>query len=150
MTAGKEPRKTQALVKSSLGPLEKAVLSVVCTADSPTVREVVRRMDREIAYTTVMTTLDRLYRKGILHRKKVKRAYVYNSALSLPDLEKQTARDLLSAFLQCRLASRELMAATLLEMLDEKEPALVDELLVQLEKRRDGRPKSVAASGDAD
>ena len=136
--------------RSGLGPLETRLLELLWARPrAATVREL-QRACAGLAYTTVMTTLDRLYRKGILHRKKVKRAYVYNSALSLPDLEKQTARDLLSAFLQCRLASRELMAATLLEMLDEKEPALVDELLVQLEKRRDGRPKSVAASGDAD
>ncbi|MEO6238529.1 MAG: BlaI/MecI/CopY family transcriptional regulator [Vicinamibacterales bacterium] len=39
------------------------------------------------AYTTLMTTMDRLHRKGVLSRRKVGRAFVYRPANSRQDLE---------------------------------------------------------------
>ena len=41
------------------------------------VRDVVQRLKRPLAYTTVMTTLDRLYKKGLLNRHKPERAFLY-------------------------------------------------------------------------
>lgn len=45
------------------------------------VREVGRRLGGQLAYTTVMTTLDRLYKKGLLARSKEGNAFVYRSAV---------------------------------------------------------------------
>ena len=42
-----------------------------------TVREVAALLPRPLAYTTVMTTLDRLYRKGLLSRRMEGRAFRY-------------------------------------------------------------------------
>ena len=39
------------------------------------------------AYTTLMTTMDRLHRKGVLARRKVGRAFVYRPLSSRQDLE---------------------------------------------------------------
>ncbi len=49
-----------------------------------TVREVLLdlRTERDIAYTTVMTVLDKLYRKGWLRRERVGRAYRYEAVSS--------------------------------------------------------------------
>ncbi|GAA1970353.1 BlaI/MecI/CopY family transcriptional regulator [Kitasatospora viridis] len=63
-----------------LGELENAVMTRVWEWNRPvTVREVLLdlRSDREIAYTTVMTVLDKLYRKGWLRRERDGRAYRY-------------------------------------------------------------------------
>lgn len=38
--------------------------------------------DRKLAYTTVMTVLDRLFRKGIVTRTRESRAHVYEPAVS--------------------------------------------------------------------
>ncbi len=51
-------------------------------AEAMAVREVCARLDGEtLAYTTVMTTLDRLYKKGLLRREKDGTAFVYQPAM---------------------------------------------------------------------
>jgi predicted transcriptional regulator len=54
--------------KSRLGPLEQQVLSVLWQRGSATVREVIKCGDVQREYNTVMTTLDRLFKKGLLDR----------------------------------------------------------------------------------
>lgn len=53
-----------------LGDLELRIMNVVWDAEDPlAVREVQRKLVRaKLAYTTVMTTLDRLFKKGLLAR----------------------------------------------------------------------------------
>lgn len=63
-----------------LGELEAVVMEHVWSAGRPlAVRDVLERMDREppLAYTTVLTVLDNLHRKGFLDRDKAGRAYLY-------------------------------------------------------------------------
>jgi predicted transcriptional regulator len=60
-----------------LGSLEREVLDLVCKTGSGTVREICNYLSRPLAYTTVMTTLDRLYKKDLLHRQKEGRGYRY-------------------------------------------------------------------------
>lgn len=66
-------------LKGDLGPLERAVMEFVWDHEGDvTVRDVMRAPGaRGLAYTTVMTVLDRLWRKGFLARKRVGRANVY-------------------------------------------------------------------------
>lgn len=51
-----------------LGPLERHLLGLLCRVRVATVRELLACGEIEAAYTTVMTTLDRLYKKGLLDR----------------------------------------------------------------------------------
>jgi predicted transcriptional regulator len=46
------------------------------------VRDVHARFQARLAYTTVMTTMDRLYKKGLLDRRKEGRAFFYSARLS--------------------------------------------------------------------
>ena len=86
-----------------LGPLEGEVMQVAWGfADDPfTVRQVFEelRETRRIAYTTVMTTMNSLYRKGLLSRgiEKGKGGllYMYQTTMTKGELEKQTIRDVL-------------------------------------------------------
>lgn len=62
------------------GGLEMAIMNVMWAGDGPcVVREVRERMDydRPVAYTTVMTVMNILHRKGVLHRDKAGRAWQY-------------------------------------------------------------------------
>ena len=62
------------------GELEMAIMDVMWAAENPcAVREVRERLryDRPVAYTTVMTVMDILYRKGVLQRAKHGRAWRY-------------------------------------------------------------------------
>ncbi|HYU80101.1 MAG TPA: BlaI/MecI/CopY family transcriptional regulator [Vicinamibacterales bacterium] len=60
-----------------LGPLERRVLEALWRrASSARVRDLQSSFP-DIAYTTLMTTLDRLYRKGVLDRVFERRAFSY-------------------------------------------------------------------------
>ncbi|MDW5326379.1 BlaI/MecI/CopY family transcriptional regulator [Plantactinospora sp. KLBMP9567] len=69
-----------------LGDLERAVMDVLWdrgTGAGATVREVAEALrDRELAYTTVMTVLDRLAGKGMVEREREGRAWRYRPAAS--------------------------------------------------------------------
>ncbi|MFC3999662.1 BlaI/MecI/CopY family transcriptional regulator [Nocardiopsis sediminis] len=62
------------------GELEAAIMDALWAADGPlVVREVRATMtyDRDVAYTTVMTVTNILFHKGLLHREKAGRAWLY-------------------------------------------------------------------------
>ncbi|QIK75775.1 MULTISPECIES: BlaI/MecI/CopY family transcriptional regulator [Nocardioides] len=69
-----------AAIVSHLGQLEAAVMECLWAHDEAMpVREVLTELNgsRELAYTTVMTVLDNLHRKGMVARSKAGRAWVY-------------------------------------------------------------------------
>jgi predicted transcriptional regulator len=69
-----------------LGPLELKVLEVLWERNrAATVRNVQPSFPR-LAYTTLMTTLDRLYRKGVLRRFRLGRAFGYEPRCSRDEL----------------------------------------------------------------
>ncbi|RRO18013.1 BlaI/MecI/CopY family transcriptional regulator [Saccharopolyspora rhizosphaerae] len=68
-----------------LGELETAVMEVLwAVGESAKVREVLDRLDtgRSLAYTTVLTVLDNLHRKGWVQREREGRAYRYRPVLT--------------------------------------------------------------------
>ena len=67
--------------RSELPDLELACLRLLWKAGDQTVHEVrdALRPSRPLAYTTVMTVLDRLARKGAVSRRKVGRAHLYHA-----------------------------------------------------------------------
>ena len=88
--------------KITLGPLEYEVLQIVCESGPLSVRQVLAKMQRVVGYNTVMTTLARLYKKGLLDRSLSGRAFLYCSSEANAEIEIQMARALLSRFLACR------------------------------------------------
>ncbi len=79
-----------------LGDLEHAVMDVLWARPAPTpVREVHEELaqGREIAYTTVMTVLDRLAKKGVVNRQLDGRAWLYRPARTRLDLYVATIVD---------------------------------------------------------
>jgi len=100
-----------------LGQLEAVVMARLWAADRPaSVREVVEdlRHEREIAYTTVLTVLDNLRRKGMVSRTKDGRAYRYRPRLTR---EEHTA-----ALMEEVLASSENRQVTLLRFVEQMSP----------------------------
>ena len=86
---------------SPLGELEQVVMEAVWAHPPSTVREIAERLrgDADRAYTTVMTTLDRLHRKGLLRREKDGLAWRYDAAMSRAEHERLVADALASALL---------------------------------------------------
>src|SRR6185295_17206065 len=113
---------------SALGSLELAVMEILWTAGECNVHEVARRLHRPLAYTTVMTTLYRLFRKGLLHRRKVDRAFFYAPQLSRNQWSQKRTGQMMADLLAAPTYSGELLISCLVEAVGEHGQALLDEL----------------------
>jgi predicted transcriptional regulator len=84
-----------------LGDLETAVIELLWREPGLTVNQVEERLRRrrEIAHTTVLTTLDRMHRKGYLAREKQGKAFVYAPRYSREEFERGLAQEVLGALL---------------------------------------------------
>jgi predicted transcriptional regulator len=80
-----------ALTKVRLGPLERRILAEVWSRKSLTVRELVEDGKIRLAYTTVMTTLDRLFKKGLLDRAEEGRAFRYSATCAPEEVQRLVA-----------------------------------------------------------
>ena len=122
----------------SLGFLEKDVMEVLWVGGQWSVRDVVPKLKRNLAYTTVMTTLDRLFKKGILQRHKADRAFLYSTRFSREEWERKRAGSLLAGFLSGPRPARELLLSSLVDAVGEHDAQLLEQLE---EKIRDKRKK---------
>ena len=116
----------------SLGELERRVMDAVWDHPPATVREVADRIrtDADRAYTTVMTTMDRLHKKGLLTRKKDGLAWRYCAAMDRTAYERSIA-DTLAAEL---VAHGDAGLAALVEATADKE--MLDRLSALIRARR--------------
>ena len=118
-----------------LGPLELRMLEALWTKGSATVRELIEGGYEELAYTTVMTTLDRLFKKGLLTRSEEGRAFRYAARLSREDLHREAAGNALRQLLDANPASS-LPLSFLVEILSERDRKLLDDLQKLVEEKR--------------
>jgi predicted transcriptional regulator len=83
-------------------PLELECLKVLWTLGEGNVKDVRQALtgSRNLAYTTVMTVLDRLARKGGVARRKVGRSFVYVPVLSRGVLRRLAVQDLVDRFFE--------------------------------------------------
>jgi predicted transcriptional regulator len=120
--------------KTQLGPLEQQLLQKLWERESATVRELLEDGKLQLAYTTVMTTLDRLYKKDLLDRIAEGRAFRYSPRYSKQDLQRHAAGQ----------AIRELLGSEpwavplsyLVEAVSEHDAQALDELQQLIERKR--------------
>jgi len=118
----------------ALGELERAVMAQLWAAPGPlTVREVHDRLERELAYTTVMTVLGRLAKKGVVRQERDGKAYRYAAASSREQLAASLMLDALGDVGEDR-------AATLVAFVDQVGPEEVAALRAALGRPTSGRP----------
>ena len=93
------------------------------------------------AYTTLMTTLDRLHRKGVLDREKQGRAFVYRSRYSREEMETGAAARAVEPLLG--QGSAQPILSWLVDAVSEHDAGLLDELerLVQAKRRERERDR---------
>jgi predicted transcriptional regulator len=93
-------------------PLELECLKALWRIGDGTVKDVrlVLTEQRNLAYTTVMTVLDRLVRRGSVERKKAGRSFVYTPVLGREELRRLAVQELLGTFFD---GSKEALAAYL-------------------------------------
>ena len=90
-------KSSREFVENSLGALERTVMTLAWERAEISVREACERLGSSVAYTTVMTTMDRLFKKGLLDRRKVGRAFVYRARATRQELENAILSSLVDA-----------------------------------------------------
>ena len=120
----------------SLGPLERRVLEALWARnDAACVRDLHPGFS-EIAYTTLMTTLDRLHRKGILDRVKRGRAFFYSPRMSPVELESAIAAEALRDALARDTSSLRPLLSFFVNAIGDRDHRLLDELESLVRARR--------------
>lgn len=125
-------------VIDSLGELERKMMAEIRKAGELSVRKVWEDDGKRMAYTTIMTTLDRLYKKGLLDRRKVSRAFVYKAKYSAAEMEQSVAEQVINTLLETSIDRVEPVLACIVDAVSERDRQYLDELerLVH-EKRRE-------------
>jgi predicted transcriptional regulator len=126
-----------------LGELESAVMEVLWKQSGRCVTEVEDelRKRRNIAHTTVLTTLDRMFRKGYLSRKKHGKAFVYSAHYSRDEFERGMAQEVLGALLN---HYRTPALSAFVDLVGENEHTLNQlEAMIREKRRKVGSRKSV-------
>lgn len=121
-----------------LGELESAVMGVVWkAAASVTARDVCDRLTgpKERAYTTIMTTMDRLHKKGLLSREKDGLAWRYQAVMSAAEFAKALADSLATRILS---AGEDTALSAFVDATANVDEALLDRLrqLIDIKKRQ--------------
>src|SRR5262245_36739608 len=125
------------VLHNSLGALEREILEICWTHRDLNVRGASARLKSPAAYTTVMTTMDRLFKKGLLSRLKIGRAFVYNATATRDELEGAVAAELVQSLLQ-RGGSEPLpILSSLVDAVSERDRALLDELERLIREKRE-------------
>ena len=126
------------ILENSLGALERDVMALAWSGPEISVRDACARLRPPVAYTTVMTTMDRLFKKGLLTRRKVGRAFVYSAAATQAEVEGAVASELVESLLQQDRGEPLPILSSLVDAVSDRDRALLDELerLVR-EKRRE-------------
>ncbi|HLV86871.1 MAG TPA: BlaI/MecI/CopY family transcriptional regulator [Candidatus Sulfotelmatobacter sp.] len=118
-----------------LGPLEERLLEALWSRETATVRELVAYCCKDLAYTTVMTTLDRLFKKNLLSREAEGRAFRYKPMLTREELHRATAGEALRQALDASPSSS-LPLSYLVEILTDRDQQLLDDLQRAVEAKR--------------
>jgi len=133
-------KSSQELLEKSLGSLERDVMALVWRRGELNVRDACDDLGSIVAYTTVMTTMDRLFKKGLLTRRKVGRAFVYRATASRTEIEGAVATELVHSLLQ-REGEPLPVLSSLVDAVSDRDRALLDELERLIREKRRRRPQ---------
>src|ERR1700761_1188407 len=112
------------------GDLEAVIMERVWSRDAPvTVRDLFEELsaERNIAYTTVMSTMDNLHRKGWLDRERDGKAYRYTAVSSRAEYSARLMREALAGS-----ADTEAVLSHFVAQMDDAEAAALRTALAKL------------------
>ena len=137
-------KSSREILESRLGVLEREVMATVWLKNGEiSVRETSEQLASTVAYTTVMTTMDRLFKKRLLSRRKVGRRFVYAATATREEMEGAVASELVQSLLQRHGGEPLPLLSSLVDAVSDRDRALLDDLerLIR-EKRRADREKN--------
>ena len=119
-----------------LGEREREVMAVLWAQGGANVQQVATRLSTALAYTTVMTTLDRLFKKGLLRREKKDRAFIYSAKLSAEEVEKQRAAHFIQRFFSDSGEQQDILLSCLVNAVHQYDATLLDQLEAKVRSAR--------------
>ncbi len=75
-------------------------MTILWKGEPLAVRQVVDKLKDKLAYTTVMTTLDRLHKKGLLTRVREGNAYVYEAAMTQDEYHRALVEETITGLMK--------------------------------------------------
>lgn len=111
----------------ALGPLEVRVMDEIWTRGVATVRDLVESFSG-VAYTTLMTTADRLYRKGLLLRERDGRAFRYRPRWNRDEFNLRLARSAMATFLPGDEQALRPLISLFVDEVSRRDHAMLEEL----------------------
>jgi len=124
-------------LESTFGPLEIRVLEALWEREAPACVRDLQPQFPGIAYTTLMTTLDRLFRKGALSRVKSGRAFFYRTKATQQEMISKLAGSTLATLLPIEAEFVRPILSMFVDTVGERDHALLDELEKLVKARRD-------------
>lgn len=136
-------RRPGAMVETALGRLERDILNRLWADAQPmSVRALAASFEGALAYTTLMTTLDRLHRKGLVERRRQGRAYLYRARFTREQLDSGVATDIIDAMLGAGPDAARPVMSTFVDAVEQRDAALLDELARLIrEKQKAGKKR---------
>lgn len=133
-----EPLAPRSSLASVLGPLELRVLEALwARGHAVTVRQLLADFP-DIAYTTLMTTADRLFRKGLLAREQEGRAYAYAPRWTREALEVRVAGSALATLLPGDADGLRPLISLFVDEVSRRDASMLDELERLIRLKKDG------------
>jgi predicted transcriptional regulator len=125
-------------LNQALGQLEAGVMDVIWSGAEPLCvdevrQELAERKGKEAAYTTIMTTLDRLFKKGFLARDRRGKAYYYKAKVTRSELGSNVTKQVIDGLLT---TFAEPAISYFVEALGDTDPEKLDSLAALIEKKR--------------
>ena len=124
------------VVKSALGELEREIMEEIWRRGETSVREIHAAFDERAAYTTLMTTLDRLHKKGLLERRKDGRAFLYAPRITSEEFTRSVAKDVIGGLLGQTNGETKPILACIVDAVGECDAEMLDELERLLKEKR--------------
>jgi predicted transcriptional regulator len=130
-------RRPREVASLALGKLERQVLEQTWQRGEVSVRDIYVAFEERVAYTTLMTTLDRLYKKQILDRRKDGRAFLYSPTVSNEEFEHGIREDVIDGLLGRGAERIQPVLACIVDTVSERDRKSLDDLerLVKEKKR---------------
>jgi predicted transcriptional regulator len=134
-------RRPNDVASTALGHLERQTLEEIWRRGETSVRDIFVSFEKRIAYTTLMTTLDRLYKKSLLSRRKAGRAFLYSAMVTSEEFEQRIAEDVIDGLLGQNSEGVEPILACIVDTISDHDRELLNELdrLIKQKRRELGQ-----------
>lgn len=135
-------QKPQQMLDSAFGALESEVMEAMWRQEREvSVRDLLAVLDSRVAYTTLMTTMDRLYRKGLFARRKEGRAFLYSPRITRQQLRVGLVESVITSLLGGRGSDPQPVLSCIVDAVGQQDRELLDDLERLVRRKREKGPR---------